>query len=322
MDEPTVLRETKIGQKGFMKEDVMAYLDELNSKIVSLEDELKKAKETGPATDPQELIKTRNQMENLQEKLNNSNNALRAAKKENEELKKRIEDDQKLINQLKAGGPGASAAAAQANAQTAAALEAAKKEIDSLRNQLKAAETKAAAGGGNAAQANAQSAAALEAAKKEIDNLRSQLKAAEANAAKGGAPAVNPNDNAKYEQYKEIITKEFFPKRGEGKMRFSVCKKAVKDFKALDPDPVLLCDLMLYIPECASKVANGWGDLWESFYDSAYNNFVIALKEISKCDLKAHFQKRVDKILDNCQSSGYGFGDAMEDAYIENWVEG
>jgi hypothetical protein len=134
--------------------------------------------------------------------------------------------------------------------------------------------------------------------------------------------AVNPNDNAKYEQYKEIITKEFFPKRGEGKMRFSVCKKAVKDFKALDPDPVLLCDLMLYIPECASKVANGWGDLWESFYDSAYNNFVIALKEISKCDLKAHFQKRVDKILDNCQSSGYGFGDAMEDAYIENWVEG
>ena len=43
MDEPTVLRETKIGQKGFMKEDVMAYLDELNSKIVSLEDELKKA---------------------------------------------------------------------------------------------------------------------------------------------------------------------------------------------------------------------------------------------------------------------------------------
>ena len=59
----------------------MTYLDELNSKIVSLEDELKNAKESGPASDPQELIKTRNQMENLQEKLNNSNNALRAAKR-------------------------------------------------------------------------------------------------------------------------------------------------------------------------------------------------------------------------------------------------
>ena len=131
--------------------------------------------------------------------------------------------------------------------------------------------------------------------------------------------AVHPNDNAKYEQYKEIITKEFFPKRGDGKMRFSVCKKAVKDFKSLDPDPVLLCDLLLYIPECASKVANGWGDLWESFYDSAYTNSVNALKEISKHGLQSHFQTRVDKILANCQSSGYGFLDMMEDAYAEYW---
>lgn len=76
---------------------------------------------------------------------------------------------------------------------------------------------------------------------------------------------------------------------------------------------------MLYIPECASKVANGWGDLWESFYDSAYTNFVNALKEISRHGLQSHFQKRVDKILANCQSSGYGFPDMMEDAYEEYW---
>ena len=93
---PTVLRETKMGQRGFVKEDVITYLDELNSKIVALEDELKASKEGG-ASDPQEVIKYRNQVENLQEKLNTSNNALRAAKKENEEL-------QKTIAQLKAAG--------------------------------------------------------------------------------------------------------------------------------------------------------------------------------------------------------------------------
>lgn len=85
--------------------------------------------------------------------------------------------------------------------------------------------------------------------------------------------AVHPNDNAKYEQYKEVITKEFFPKRGDAKLRFSVCKKAVRDFKSLDPDPVLLCDLMLYIPECASEIADDWGDLWESFYDVSLQQF-------------------------------------------------
>ena len=143
MDEPTVLRTTKIGG-GFVKEDVMTYLDELNSKIVGLEEELKAAK-SGPSADPQEIQKYKNQIDSLQEKLNTSNNALRAAKKENEEL-------QKTINQLKAGG-------GQNNAQNAAmaqALEAAKKEIDTLKNQLRAAEQRAAAGAGSQQQANAQ----------------------------------------------------------------------------------------------------------------------------------------------------------------------
>ncbi len=43
MAEATILRETKIGQKGYVKEDVSTYLDELNSKIHSLEENLKQA---------------------------------------------------------------------------------------------------------------------------------------------------------------------------------------------------------------------------------------------------------------------------------------
>ena len=172
---PTVLRETKMGQRGFVKEDVITYLDELNSKIVALEEERNALKENG-SSDPQELTKYKNQVENLQEKLNTSNNALRAAKKENEEL-------QKTIAQLKAAN---GAANGQANAAATAALEAAKKEIETLKEQLKGAEAKIAASGNNA-QANAQTTAALEAAKKEIEDLRGKLKASEAKAASAGA---------------------------------------------------------------------------------------------------------------------------------------
>ena len=180
MAESTILRETKIGQKGFVKEDVMTYIDELNSKIVSLEDEIKKGSPATPV-DQQEIIKYRNQIDNLQEKLNASNNALRAAKKEVEELQKRHDTDLKLIEQLKAGGPGAAAAAAQSNAQTAAALEAAKKEIERLNAQLKEAQAKAA----EAAKAPAQAAPAqaeqaannaeLAKTKQEISRLTSEL---------------------------------------------------------------------------------------------------------------------------------------------------
>ena len=88
MAEPSVLRSTKIGN-GFVKEDVLAYLDELNSKIEGLEKELKEAKGAKGAATPaqqQELIEKTQLAERLQEKLNATNNALRAARKENDRL--------------------------------------------------------------------------------------------------------------------------------------------------------------------------------------------------------------------------------------------
>ena len=109
---------------------------------------------------------------------------------------------------------------------------------------------------------------------------------------------IKPNDKGKLEQYRENITKEFFPSRGDAKMRFSVCRKAVSEFKSLDPAPEFLADLMLYIQECASEIANDWGDMWEQFYDAAENNFKAAMKHISEYQLQSLFQKRIDIILE------------------------
>ena len=126
---------------------------------------------------------------------------------------------------------------------------------------------------------------------------------------------IRPDDNVKLEEYRKIITNEFFPSRGEAKLRFSVCRKAVAEFKSLDPLPEFLADLMLYIPECASEIANDWGDMWEQFYDAAENNFKAAMKYISQHHLQSHFQQRIDTILHNCESSGWGFPDTMWDIY-------
>lgn len=187
MQEPTVLRTTKIGG-GFVKEDVMQYLDELNSKIVSLEEELNKAQETGPA-DPQEIVKYRNQVDNLQEKLNASNNALRAAKTELDAAKKQHEQDQAMINQLKSQGGGAAANAPQAKGgANPAELNAAKAEIEKLKNMLKTSEQKLAAAqkasAAHAAPAPAANTAAKDAeiakAKAEIAKINDELKAKEA----------------------------------------------------------------------------------------------------------------------------------------------
>ena len=130
--------------------------------------------------------------------------------------------------------------------------------------------------------------------------------------------AIRPNDNAKLEEYKAIIKQKFYPKRGYGKMRFSVCRKAVKDFKALDPSAYLLADLMLCIPEYAAEIANDWGDMQETFYDSACNNFKAAMKYIQKNQLLSQFENRIQGIMKNCESSGYGFPDIMHQIYEEH----
>ena len=128
---------------------------------------------------------------------------------------------------------------------------------------------------------------------------------------------IKPDDNAKLEEYRRIIHNEFFPNRGEPKLRFSVCRKAVSEFKSLDPLPELLADLMLSIPEYASQIADEYGDMWEQFYDATENNFKAAMKFISQHHLQSHFQQRIDTILHNCESSGWGFPDTMWDIYCE-----
>ncbi len=271
MDEPTVLRTTKIGG-GFVKEDVMTYLDELNSKIVGLEEELKAAK-SSPAVDPQEIKNYKSQIENLQEKLNTSNNALRAAKKENEDL-------QKTISLLKNS---------QNNAQSAAnnqALEAAKKEIDNLKNQLKAAEQKNGAGN--------QQNAALENAKKEIENLKNQLKAAEQKAiANPAAKAANDAELAKVKQELARITseltikvKDLDNKNRELSDKDSKIAELTKAKEAADAKIKELDD------EITDMKENGTGMIPSSFDMGAL--FTEAQKTANKITIEA--QKNADRV--------------------------
>jgi hypothetical protein len=119
------------------------------------------------------------------------------------------------------------------------------------------------------------------------------------------------------EKYKKVIVDEFYPIRGFGKYRFSVCKKAISDFKALSPSPELLADLMLTLPEMACQSARDFGDMEEQFYMATYNNYSAALKYLKKEDLLAQFQLRCKKCLDNSRYCGYGLGMGLGYLYYE-----
>lgn len=88
---------------------------------------------------------------------------------------------------------------------------------------------------------------------------------------------LNPNEKEMLEKYRKIIVQEFYPtaKSAEPKTRFSVCKKAIADFRALKPSPELLADLMLTLAENAANFTYDYGDMWEQYYISAENNFDV-----------------------------------------------
>lgn len=134
---------------------------------------------------------------------------------------------------------------------------------------------------------------------------------------------LNPDKgNEGLEKYKKIIEKEFYPKNPmNATLKYSVAKKAIKDFAGLKPDPMYLGELMLYLPELACRFTHDFGDMSEQYYISAENNFNIALSYISKHGLLAHLKDQAKRCLQYASSCGYGFDDAMNDIYYKYYEE-
>ena len=118
------------------------------------------------------------------------------------------------------------------------------------------------------------------------------------------------------DKYKGIITNEFFPKRGYGKARLSVAKKAMSDFKKISGKPPLIIDLMLHYVEQGVDFTDQYGDIDSPFYNSMGKMFEDALVLVKKHNLLSFFQKRSEEIV-NGACEGWGFKDGLADTYYE-----
>jgi len=134
---------------------------------------------------------------------------------------------------------------------------------------------------------------------------------------------LNPrNEKELAEKYKKQIRKEFNvenPMRSTEK--FSVAKRAITDFKGLQPSPEALADVMLYLPESACELTYCYGDFSEQFYDSAYNNYRTTLEFIAKNNLLDVFKRRAKQCVKWASRCGYGFADVIAEVYYEYYQD-
>lgn len=123
------------------------------------------------------------------------------------------------------------------------------------------------------------------------------------------------NNSPVFLKHKEIIETEFFPKRGDGKARLSVAKKAVSEFKKLSSNKMLIADLMIFYVEIGVNYTNEYGDINENFYFSMESMYEQALKFISANNLSNSFQDRCLEIVENTVNIGWGFHDELSELY-------
>jgi hypothetical protein len=104
------------------------------------------------------------------------------------------------------------------------------------------------------------------------------------------------------EKYLEIIVNEFFPERGEEKLRYSVAKKAISDYSKASGNPEETLDLIFTYVENGVKYTKFYGDVNEQFYDSIYGMLSRACDMLWKKQAVTCFGK--NKSFIRCSGSG------------------
>lgn len=129
---------------------------------------------------------------------------------------------------------------------------------------------------------------------------------------------INPNESKELEKFKKIVLKEFDDNIShDPQCRFSVCRKALSDFKKLSPSADMLAEAMVFYVERVYEFSFCAGDLWEQYYDSAINNFRSTLKFLLKNNLLEFMMPHIVQIMAWSWPCGYGFHDETGNSFCE-----
>ena len=129
---------------------------------------------------------------------------------------------------------------------------------------------------------------------------------------------ANPNEKGELEKFKKVVLKEFDDDISRNPMCcFSVCRKALSDFKKLAPSSDTLAEAMVFYIERVYEFSFCAGDLWEQYYDSAISNFRTTLKFLIKNNLLESMMPRIVQIMAWSWPCGYGFHDETGDSFCE-----
>ncbi len=121
------------------------------------------------------------------------------------------------------------------------------------------------------------------------------------------------NAGVALEKYRRKIVEQFFPARGDGKLKLGEARKAIRDYRKATGNLEGTIDLMLTYVENGTEFTHEFGDINESFY----NSLESVLNEMTRWLLREghefypRFQARIQRVATLADGIGWGYGDSV-----------
>ena len=127
-----------------------------------------------------------------------------------------------------------------------------------------------------------------------------------------GAEAIEP--------YRELIVKQFFPKRGLGKLNLREARQEIRDYSKATSDTGGTLELMMIYIETGTAFTREYGDISEAFYNSLESVLGELAKILKSREGQPYYRQYAPRLKQlNAETSyiGWGYGDSVEEVVDE-----
>ena len=127
------------------------------------------------------------------------------------------------------------------------------------------------------------------------------------------------NSGETVEAYRNKIVEQFYPKRGEGKLKMGEARKVIREYRKATSNVAGVAELLMTYVENGVRFTCEYGDIDERFYnsvESVLNELADLLRDEAR-ELYPTFRERLAKVEQLTDGIGWGFGDAVADTVGE-----
>jgi len=123
------------------------------------------------------------------------------------------------------------------------------------------------------------------------------------------------SDGAVLEKYRGKIVEQFFPARGDGKLKLAQARKAIRDYRKATGNLPGTVELLMTYVENGARFTHEYGDIDERFYNSVESVLeeLAALLRSEARGLYPQFSERLARVEQLSDNIGWGFHDFVAD---------